>query len=172
MRSTTYRVLGTVERLSNAGPVLQQPGDCVIVERGGARRSLVMSCPCGCGELLPVNLDLRAGKAWRLYHRYGYWTLFPSIDRETGCRSHFILSRGCIIWCDWEDTVDATDYSDFLDALRTYFAGRDFTAFDEVAQVLDLVPWDVLSACRVLVRRGDLEEGRETLRGSFRARGV
>jgi Family of unknown function (DUF6527) len=168
MRSTRYNILATVERLSDAGPLLQKPGDCVIVERSGVRRSIVMSCPCACGELLPINLDPRSGKAWRLYYRYGFWTLFPSIDRDTGCRSHFILSRGRIIWCDWDDRIDDTDYSGFLDSLRTYFAGRDFTGFYQAAEELDLVPWDVLSACHMLVRLGDFEEGRGELRGAFR----
>jgi len=170
MRANTYQVLSTVERVSDAGPLLKNPGDCVIVERAGVRRSLVMNCPCGCGELLPTNLDHRMGKAWRVYHRYGCWTLFPSIDRDTGCQSHFILSRGRILWCDWYDFSDSADYSGILDTLRTHFSGRDFTDFYAAADDLDLIPWDVLSACRVLVRLDELEEGRGRLRGSFRPR--
>jgi len=170
MKAGIYQVLGTVERVSEAGPLLRQPGDCVIVERGGVRRSLLMQCPCGCGELLPVNLDPRAGKAWRLYDRYGFWTLFPSIDRDTGCHSHFILSRGRIIWCDWDNPADTTDYSGFLETLRAYFNGRNFTNFFTAAEDLDLVPWDVSTACHILVGLGDLEEGRGRQRGSFRPR--
>jgi hypothetical protein len=170
MRAKNYDVLATIERVSDAGPILKKPGDCVVIERGSVRRSLLMNCPCGCGELLPINLDPRAGKAWRMYHRYGFWTLFPSVDRDTGCRSHFILSRGKIIWCDWDEPPDDTDYSEFLGTLLTYFAGRDFTGYHGAAIDLDLVPWDVLGACRVLVRRGDLEEGRDKMRGHFKLR--
>jgi len=168
MRANTYSVLGTVERFSDAATQIERPGDCVIVERGGVRRNFVCQCPCGCGDILPINLDPRAGKAWRIYLRGRTWSLFPSVDRETGCQSHFILSRGKITWCDWWDWLDEEEVTEFLSIVGSYYKDKDFTHFFDAAEELNLLPWDVLSACRLLVRRGDLEEGIGTKKGNFR----
>jgi hypothetical protein len=47
-----------------------------------------------------VNLDPRAGPAWKLYDREDSLTLFPSVWRESGCEAHFILWRNRLIRCD------------------------------------------------------------------------
>src|SRR5205823_167273 len=94
MKVTTFNMLGVVARYSEAAPLLQKPGDCAVVEREGVRRQIVIACPDGCGETLSINLDPRSGAAWRLYQRRGRWSLFPSIDKTAGCRSHFILWGG------------------------------------------------------------------------------
>src|SRR6266699_5277528 len=61
-----------------------------IVERGVPRWA-VFRCPCGCGELVTINLDERVGPHWRLIRRRGGVSLSPSVWRTSGCRSHFIL---------------------------------------------------------------------------------
>jgi Family of unknown function (DUF6527) len=66
----------------------------MIVEREGVMRQPVVQCPDGCGEILSVNLDRHSGLAWRLHNRRGSWSLYLSIDKPTGCESHFILSYG------------------------------------------------------------------------------
>src|SRR5712692_1655241 len=95
MRLVQLRIRGTVSSRSDASEMLTQPGDAVLVERGRPRL-LVLMCPDGCGEELVVNVDRQAGKAWRLYRPRDSLTLFPSIWRDTGCQSHFIVSRGRI----------------------------------------------------------------------------
>ncbi len=57
-----------------------------------------MACPDGCGDTLVINLDDRAGKAWLLDERRGKLSLYPSVWREDGCRSHFILWSDYLIW--------------------------------------------------------------------------
>jgi hypothetical protein len=64
----------------------------------------VLSCPCGCGDEISVNLDPRTGPAWRTYQTARGFTLFPSIWRESGCKSHFIIWEDRILW------LDATDF--------------------------------------------------------------
>lgn len=61
-----------------------------IVERGVPRWA-VFRCPCGCGELLTINLDRRVGPHWRLIRRKSGVSLSPSVWRTSGCHSHFIL---------------------------------------------------------------------------------
>lgn len=93
------RLVGEAEYRDEAEAALSAPGDAVFVVRGRTR-SIVMSCPDGCGETLVVNIDPRAGKAWRLDTRGEGVTLYPSVWRDGGCKSHFIVWRGFLIWCD------------------------------------------------------------------------
>ena len=168
MRASNYRVRGVAERYSDAAELLRASGDCAIVERGGVQRQLVMKCPDGCGEILSINLDARSGRAWRLYKRKGKWSLYPSIDKPYGCGSHFILSHGKIVWCDFWDWPDDAEVSDQIAPVRTFLRGRALTSYVEIAEHLDAFPWDVLRACRLLVKRGVAEEGKDKYRGYFK----
>ena len=58
-----------------------------------------MLCPCGCGATLHMNLMAHSRPRWEVAkHRDGSITLHPSISRLTGCRSHFFLQHGRIVW--------------------------------------------------------------------------
>jgi hypothetical protein len=59
-----------------------------------------MVCPCGCGAILRSNLRSETDPCWAWdVQDDGAVTLRPSLWRQTGCRSHFILSSGRITWC-------------------------------------------------------------------------
>jgi hypothetical protein len=150
---------------------LHAAGDVVLVERGQPRL-LVILCPCGCGEQLPINLDRRAGPAWRLYRDERGVSLFPSVWRETGCESHFIIWDDQILLfspseesSDWEraESVAQLDRERVLSAIPD----RGLIDFTVIADDLRAVPWDVLRVCRALVREGILREGTDTERGHF-----
>ena len=70
--------------------------DQIALVRRGRLRWAVFTCPCGCGELVSVNLDPRVGRAWRIRLKGEAVSLSPSVWRTDGCRSHFIL---------WSNTV-------------------------------------------------------------------
>lgn len=168
MRATRYIICGTVERHSEAASLVVSPGDCAIVVRGGIQRQFVMRCPDGCGETLSVNLDARSAKAWRIYQRRDRWSLFPSIDRPTGCKSHFILWHGRILWCDFAGDDEPHDVMP-IEAdriLPLLVAGP--ADYVRIADQLDEIPWDVATACRRLVQAGQLVEGEGVQRGVFR----
>jgi len=93
---------GSTQRYSEALPLLRLPGDLVIVVRG-VPRSIVIQCPEGCGEVISLNLDRRAGPAWQRFERRGSLTIYPSVWRETGCEAHFIVWNNIILWCDRAD---------------------------------------------------------------------
>lgn len=59
-------------------------------------------CPCGCKSLIELNLLPEARPCWRVRrHRDMTNSLWPSVDRLVGCRSHFWLRRGLVEWaCD------------------------------------------------------------------------
>jgi len=165
------RFRGTVTSRGEASPHLQAAGDAVLVERGRPRLLLV-ACPCGCGEEFPINLDPRAGPAWRLYRttRAGI-SVFPSVWRESGCRSHYIIWRDTIwLFGRNEEELDPVEEAE-LGALSESVLGRlsvsRLTPFAEVAESLGAVPWDVLTACRRLVSNGRAREGIGKERGSF-----
>lgn len=59
-----------------------------------------MTCPCGCGETIELNLLPQVRPRWSVPPASsGPATLMPSVWRRRGCRSHFIVRKGQIVWC-------------------------------------------------------------------------
>ena len=57
-------------------------------------------CPCGCDEILYMGLMPDQRPKWTItFHNNHTVSLHPSIWRRIGCRSHFWVKRGQIIWC-------------------------------------------------------------------------
>lgn len=98
-----------------------------VVDRDGPR-SVLFSCPCGCGDIVVINVDRRAGKSWRFREDERGLTLMPSVWRTTGCRSHFVLWHGSVWWChptaadvEWPAEMDSelsTVWSEFRSRKR------------------------------------------------------
>lgn len=139
-----------------AARALTEPGDASFVVRGVVR-SLVLRCPCGCGENYIINLDKRAGPAWRSYRRKGTVSLYPSYLREGGCGSHFIINRSEIWWC----MSDQNWLPDFVPALADKVLAAtptdDSITPRDLADRIGEIPWEVFSACERLVRQELLE---------------
>jgi hypothetical protein len=167
-RAVKISLKGTVISRDEARPLMVTAGDTVIVQRG-VLRSLIMRCPCGCGDDLVVNLDRRAGPAWKIYLRKEKLSLFPSYWRDSACESHFILWQNRLYWCGrYDDTED--NYRDpALEAeILTKVESVDFIYYDTMADEIDAIPWEVLWCCRGMVNRGILEEKHGKERGWFR----
>lgn len=99
-RRRTFQEVRRFERVGEARAALAQaPGTIALVDRGRLRNA-VMTCPCGCGDLLTINLDPEAGKSWRVREVDGRLTLMPSVWRDGGCGSHFVLWSNEVWWCD------------------------------------------------------------------------
>ena len=59
-----------------------------------------MRCPCGCGSVLDVNLLPDDKPIWRAsVTPDDLPTLHPSVWRKVGCKSHFFMRDGGIVWC-------------------------------------------------------------------------
>src|SRR6185503_6541780 len=87
----------------------------VIVDRHGPR-NVVFQCPCGCGEILSINVDAGAGRAWKMRRDETSISLMPSVWRAGGCGSHFIVWRSRLWWCDSDDDpVGSTDWPHSMD---------------------------------------------------------
>lgn len=143
----------TSEKYAGAMAQLHAPGDCALVVRG-IPRTIVMVCPDGCGEILTVNLDQRAGKAWRKYDRNGKLTIYPSVWRDTGCRAHFIIWNDRIFWCDFPGSAGVTIDESLIETVFKSLPSGDPIHFEMIAESLQAIPWDVLWASNELVRRG------------------
>ena len=167
------RLRGVVTSRTEASPLLGAPGDAVLVKRG-MPRWLVISCPCGCGVEHPINLDPRTGPAWRHYiSEPGRFTLYPSVWRESGCKSHYIIWRDRVyLFSSYgltdADTPNEVESEELLAAVERALPESGFSKFVDIADQLNEIPWDVLSACRELVRRERAVEGRDKQKASFR----
>lgn len=171
-KAKRIRDRGRVQYRHEADPSLERPGDMVLVDRG-ALRSFVIRCPDDCGETLTINLDPRTDKAWRYYKKRNQVSVFPSVWRDTGCGSHFIIWNHCIVWCDdkWGDRDVVVEEEAQLRERVLSVCTEEWRHFTQIAEALDEVPWDVNRVCRWLTHNfGLLEEGVDELRGSFRSK--
>jgi Family of unknown function (DUF6527) len=58
-------------------------------------------CPCGCKEIIRLNLIPAAHPFWNVRLRKGSRiSIEPSVWRLSGCKSHFFLREGSISWAD------------------------------------------------------------------------
>lgn len=162
MRTERIRILAMVANHDEALMAVRQAGDAALVVRG-MTRSLVLNCPCGCGDNLTINLDGRVGPAWRFYLRKNALTLFPSYWRDSHCESHFILWNNRVYWCGrdewWEGEVSAALRQTVFDHLPD-----QYIKYDVLAEKLGEIPWGVLDACRSLTREGKAERHPERRR--------
>ena len=71
-----------------------------IVREDGFDEQVALLCPCGCGQVLHMNLLLDERPRWCVDQNVdGTATLHPSVRRTKGCGSHFWLRNGRIRWC-------------------------------------------------------------------------
>ena len=161
---------GKVETRDATAPLLANSGEFVIVERGKPRL-IVLRCPCGCGDDLLINVDGRVGKAWRYYRNQYGMSLYPSYWRDTACESHFIIWNNNIYWCSGWETEGSDRWFVSNDVEQTVLSNLhtdQFTKYSDLAEKIDLIPWEVLQACRQLMKRGMVESGKRERYNEFR----
>jgi len=167
-RAGQINFLGEIQSQGTAKGLVKEAGDFVIVKRI-VLRSIVMKCPCGCGDDLVINLDPRVDKTWQLYSKNKKFTIYPSIWRDNRCESHFIIWNSKIYWCDyeslWEDSFDDDRLSKRI--LKFLKNNPGFYPFHDIAQKIGEIPWGVLEASRKLVKNNFLIEGEKNSKGSF-----
>ncbi|WP_422846567.1 DUF6527 family protein [Acidovorax sp. M2(2025)] len=58
-----------------------------------------MRCPCGCGQPVELPLIREARPRWSLQvDSDGHPTLSPSVWRSEGCRAHYFVRGGKVVW--------------------------------------------------------------------------
>lgn len=74
--------------------------EVVIAEDDGEAWVAGLICPCGCGDRIELMLLKDVRPRWSAsVDAKGRPSLFPSVWRKEGCRSHFWLRNGRIRWC-------------------------------------------------------------------------
>ena len=68
-----------------------------MVDEGQAWAA-AMRCPCGCEEVIELSLSQSANPRWDLLGTRRRPTLRPSVWRNVGCRSHFWVRDGRVLW--------------------------------------------------------------------------
>ncbi|WP_350292485.1 DUF6527 family protein [uncultured Croceitalea sp.] len=56
-------------------------------------------CPCGCKAYIQLNTIPSTSPKWYYKIKLGKVSIFPSIRRTIGCRSHFWITKGNLYWC-------------------------------------------------------------------------
>lgn len=170
-RATATSFKGTINRRSESDSLIELPGDYAIVERDRPRL-IVMRCPCGCGDDLLINLDVRSGPAWRFYKKATGNSLYPSYWRSSECKSHFIMWSDKIYWCTSGDEDATEGYwkigEDIEQTILKVLVDRDYTHYIDLADECGLIPWECLQACRQLQYRGLCAGGSSKFRGYFK----
>lgn len=73
----------------------------VVVGHRDLPKWALMRCPCGCGEMLTLSLMRKIKPYWQCEtDTWGRVTLIPSVWKIDGCRSHFFLKKGKVVWCE------------------------------------------------------------------------
>lgn len=87
-------------------PAAPIAGTVYLMGEGGHLWSAALLCPCGCGVLIQLNLLADAAPRWEAtMHLEGTVSLYPSVWRTVGCKSHFVLRDGEVEWCRARERV-------------------------------------------------------------------
>ena len=66
-----------------------------VVEEDGFQEQAAMICPCGCGQVLHMNLLDDERPCWKVTVDANHVpSLHPSVWRQVGCKSHFWFKNG------------------------------------------------------------------------------
>lgn len=74
-------------------------GRLFIVGNNGFNKWIFLKCPCGCCDLLTLSLMKSHNPNWKLHFDWlNRPTLYPSIRKIDGCKSHFWIIKGKLRW--------------------------------------------------------------------------
>lgn len=75
--------------------------DLILTRDNGDDWSVGMRCPCGCGDSIELMILKEARPRWDIkVNKAGQPSLYPSVFRKSGCKSHFWVRQGKILWCE------------------------------------------------------------------------
>jgi hypothetical protein len=96
---TPRRALRVVE--GDSLPAKLPYRNLVLAREDGEDWCVGLRCPCGCGQRLEMMLLKSVKPRWDVtLDLRGRVTLHPSVWLRTGCRSHFWIRAGKVVWCD------------------------------------------------------------------------
>lgn len=75
-----------------------EDGVLYLVGEDGNLWLAAMRCPCRCGEDIQLAMSSSSRPRWVFSGTLNKPTLAPSVWRKSGCRSHFFLRGGKVLW--------------------------------------------------------------------------
>jgi len=76
-----------------------RPDILYIISNDDFYWQVLMLCPCGCKKALHMNLMKGNNPSWKYeIDKKKRISLHPSVNRTFGCKSHFFLRKGRIVW--------------------------------------------------------------------------
>ncbi len=80
-------------------PDTYYPGMVYMVGDEAHPWSASMLCPCKCGSIISLSRPANVRPRWRASRHFnGSVSLQPSVCRTKGCKSHFFVRHGRIVW--------------------------------------------------------------------------
>ena len=75
-------------------------GDAMyVIAQRDKSRWVLFQCPCKCGAVITLSLQRVHNPHWSVTHtESGRCTLYPSVWRDQGCLSHFVVRDGRVFW--------------------------------------------------------------------------
>ena len=71
----------------------------ILLRDGSDDWCVGMQCPCGCGQRVELPLLVEAKPRWNVYvDAKNRPTLQPSVWVKDGCRSHYFVMEGKVVW--------------------------------------------------------------------------
>ncbi len=82
-----------------------------LLGESGNTWSIAFVCPCGCGDIVQLNALRDVKPSWSV-QRIKPITLYPSIWRTVGCKSHFFIKYGRVVWVNsiYNSSNNITDF--------------------------------------------------------------
>lgn len=84
----------------NPAPGELRQGEMLIVGGPGYKKWAYLLCPCGCGAVTMLRLSPPTARPrWRVtLDRFNRPSVYPSVWRTEGCRSHYWIAAGTLVW--------------------------------------------------------------------------
>ena len=109
MKDIVQRLLRWLETTLDSRPALratrvEEPPEqiatgLIYLVGDGVPWSVMLVCPCGCNQTIALSLIPNDRPRWRAReHQDGSVSISPSIWRTKGCKSHFFVKKGRIVW--------------------------------------------------------------------------
>jgi len=79
-------------------PYLLKRNQIYIIQDGNEPDTIVFKCPCGCKNIIHLNLLSDCSPQWSFTLKKKKISIYPSIATKRGCKSHFWVIKSKIIW--------------------------------------------------------------------------
>jgi len=92
-RKPRYSYISTVDLPENINENV-----IYIVGENHCKWLAMLICPCGCGDVIQLNLLPECDDQWTIKIKRKLITITPSINRRLSCKAHFLIIKGHLEW--------------------------------------------------------------------------